>query len=167
MEHWHPNPGFFFRPGGGPVFDMGPYFLTALVTLLGPVASVQAIGQIGFVERTVTTPGSAMLGRTIRVETLTSVQGLLEFASARGGADDQGTVGNRVSEAGEVLGCLEQRRSSHGRTRFAKCGFRREVLLPVYGLAEASLAVTIPPVDRGPRVDRLDRAAFEQVSHVE
>ena len=81
MEHWHPNPGFFFRPGGGPVFDMGPYYLTALVTLLGPVASVQAAGQIGFAERTVTTPGSAMLGRTIRVETLTSVQGLLDFAS--------------------------------------------------------------------------------------
>jgi 1-acyl-sn-glycerol-3-phosphate acyltransferase len=46
--------------------------------------------------------------------------------------------------------------------RFAKCGFRRETLLPVYGLAEASLAVTIPPVGRGPRVDRLDRAAFGQ-----
>jgi fatty-acyl-CoA synthase len=46
--------------------------------------------------------------------------------------------------------------------RFAKCGFRRETLLPVYGLAEGSLAVTIPPVGRGPRVDRLDRAAFGQ-----
>src|SRR4029077_17743001 len=47
-------------------------------------------------------------------------------------------------------------------TRFAKCGFRRETLLPVYGLAEASLAVTIPPVGRGPRVDHLERAAFAQ-----
>jgi len=46
--------------------------------------------------------------------------------------------------------------------RFAKCGFRRETLLPVYGLAEASLAVTMPPVGRGPRVDRLERAAFAQ-----
>jgi len=46
--------------------------------------------------------------------------------------------------------------------RFAKCGFRREILLPVYGLAEASLAVTIPPVGRGPRVDHLERAAFER-----
>ena len=45
-------------------------------------------------------------------------------------------------------------------TRFASCGFRRETLLPVYGLAEASLAVTIPPVGRGPLVDRLQRAAF-------
>jgi fatty-acyl-CoA synthase len=46
--------------------------------------------------------------------------------------------------------------------RFASCGFRRETLLPVYGLAEASLAVTIPPVGRGPRIDRLERAAFAQ-----
>ena len=47
-------------------------------------------------------------------------------------------------------------------TRFASCGFRRETLLPVYGLAEASLAVTIPPVGRGPLIDHLDRAAFAQ-----
>jgi 1-acyl-sn-glycerol-3-phosphate acyltransferase len=46
--------------------------------------------------------------------------------------------------------------------RFAGCGFRREALLPVYGLAEASLAVTIPPPGRGPRVDRVERAAFER-----
>ncbi len=81
MEHWHPNPGFFFRPGAGPVFDMGPYYLSALVTLLGPVASVQAAGQIGFAERTVTTPGSSMHGQSIKVETLTNVHALLDFAS--------------------------------------------------------------------------------------
>ena len=62
MEHWHPNPGFFFRPGAGPVFDMGPYYLSALVALLGPVGSVQATGQIGFEERVVTTPGSPAAG---------------------------------------------------------------------------------------------------------
>ncbi len=44
--------------------------------------------------------------------------------------------------------------------RFASCGFQVETLLPVYGLAEASLAVTIPPVGRGARVDRLERSAF-------
>ncbi len=81
MEHWHPNPGFFFRPGGGPVFDMGPYYLSTLVTLLGPVASVQASGQIGFAERIVTTEGSPIKGQSIRVETLTTLHALLEFAS--------------------------------------------------------------------------------------
>lgn len=81
MEHWHPNPGFFFRPGGGPVFDMGPYYLSTLVMLLGPVASIQATGQVGFAERIVTAPESPILGQAIRVETLTSVQALLSFAS--------------------------------------------------------------------------------------
>jgi predicted dehydrogenase len=81
MEHWHPNPGFFFRKGAGPVLDMGPYYVSALVSLLGPVSSVQAVGQIGFAERTVSTPSSKLLGHSIRVETPTSVQALLEFAS--------------------------------------------------------------------------------------
>ncbi|MBZ5660893.1 MAG: AMP-binding protein [Acidobacteriia bacterium] len=47
-------------------------------------------------------------------------------------------------------------------SRFARYGFRREALLPVYGLAESSLAVTFPPLGRSPRVDRLERAAFAQ-----
>jgi predicted dehydrogenase len=81
MEHWHPNPGFFFRPGGGPVFDMGPYYLTTLVTLLGPVASIVALGQIGFKERVISAPNSPLLGQSIKVETLTSAQALLQFES--------------------------------------------------------------------------------------
>ena len=81
MEHWHPNPAFFFQPGAGPVFDMGPYYLSTLVTLLGPVRSVLATGQIAFAERTVTTPGSAQLGQSLKVETPTTLQALLQFAS--------------------------------------------------------------------------------------
>ena len=80
MEHWHPTPGFFFRPGGGPVFDMGPYYLSALITLFGPIANVQASGQIGFAERIVTTKNSPIKGQSIKVETLTSLQALLQFA---------------------------------------------------------------------------------------
>ena len=79
MEHWHPNPGFFFRPGGGPVLDMGPYYIGTLVTLLGPVASVVANGRKGFAERTVTTKNSPIKGTAIKVETLTSLHSLLEF----------------------------------------------------------------------------------------
>jgi fatty-acyl-CoA synthase len=44
--------------------------------------------------------------------------------------------------------------------RFERCGFRREAQLPVYGLAEAALAVTVPPLNRGPLVDRVEREAF-------
>ena len=54
MEHWHPNPAFFFKPGGGPVFDIGPYYITTLVSLLGPVQRVAAMAKKGFDERIVT-----------------------------------------------------------------------------------------------------------------
>jgi predicted dehydrogenase len=47
MEAWHPNPDFFFAPGGGPVLDMGPYYITNLVQLIGPVRSVTAARQGG------------------------------------------------------------------------------------------------------------------------
>lgn len=43
-ERWHPNPDFYYLPGGGPLMDMGPYYVTTLVTLLGPVASVVGAG---------------------------------------------------------------------------------------------------------------------------
>src|SRR5919107_1598401 len=48
MEKWHPNPDFFFAPGGGPVLDMGPYYITNLVQLIGPVKSVVAMVKSGF-----------------------------------------------------------------------------------------------------------------------
>ncbi|HEX4766721.1 MAG TPA: Gfo/Idh/MocA family oxidoreductase [Lichenihabitans sp.] len=81
MEDWHPNPGFFFRAGGGPVFDMGPYYLTTLVTLLGPVASVSATAQTGSVERIVSAEGSPLKGSRIPVGTPTTLSALLSFAS--------------------------------------------------------------------------------------
>ena len=40
MEHWHPNPDFFFLPGGGPMLDLGPYYVANLINLLGPVKRV-------------------------------------------------------------------------------------------------------------------------------
>jgi predicted dehydrogenase len=43
MEHWHPDPSFYYQPGAGPLMDMGPYYLTMMINLLGPVRRVQAI----------------------------------------------------------------------------------------------------------------------------
>ncbi|MBL8808087.1 MAG: Gfo/Idh/MocA family oxidoreductase [Rhodospirillales bacterium] len=83
MEHWHPDPEFFFKPGGGPILDMAPYYLSAIVNLLGPVARVRARSSIGFAERLVTSQGPRK-GHRIKVETPTTVMALLEFAS---GAD--------------------------------------------------------------------------------
>jgi len=80
MEHWHPDPEFFYKPGGGPILDIGPYYIGALVNLLGPVARVQAQGSIGLAERVVTAKG-AREGHRIRVEMPTTVMALLEFVA--------------------------------------------------------------------------------------
>jgi len=80
MEHWHPDPEFFFKPGGGPVFDVGPYYLTMLVNLLGPVARIRAATGTGFAERIVTAEGPRK-GSRIAVETPTTALALLEFAA--------------------------------------------------------------------------------------
>jgi predicted dehydrogenase len=80
MEHWHPAPAFYFKPGGGPVLDMGPYYLSALVTLLGPIDQVIAMGQIGLPERTVTAEGPNV-GQVIPVTTPTTFHALLGFRS--------------------------------------------------------------------------------------
>jgi predicted dehydrogenase len=78
MEHWHPDPEFFFKPGGGPVLDVGPYHVTALINLLGPVARVLALTGAGFPERIVTAEG-ARKGHRLAVETPTTALSLLEF----------------------------------------------------------------------------------------
>jgi predicted dehydrogenase len=78
MEHWHPDPGFYYQPGAGPVLDMGPYYLTMLVNLLGPVRRVQAVATSGQEERLITAEGPKQ-GTTFKVGTPTSVLSLLEF----------------------------------------------------------------------------------------
>ena len=80
MEHWHPDPEFFFKPGGGPVLDLGPYYIGALVNLLGPVAKVHALSSIGFDERVVTAVGPRT-GDRIKVETPTTIMALLQFTA--------------------------------------------------------------------------------------
>ena len=79
MEHWHPNPEFFFKRGGGPVLDIGPYYVTQLVNLLGPVARVSAEAAIGNATRTVTS--EPLRGSVITVDVPTTVSGVMAFAS--------------------------------------------------------------------------------------
>jgi predicted dehydrogenase len=75
-ESWHPDPEFFYRPGGGPLLDMGPYYLTALVFLLGPIRRVTGLAQTGAPFRVV---GSGPReGSRFPVETETHVAALVE-----------------------------------------------------------------------------------------
>jgi predicted dehydrogenase len=79
MEHWHPNPNFFYQPGAGPIFDVGVYYITTLVSLLGGIKSVTAMASRGFEERIVTTPGPNR-GQRIKVTTPTNINAILAFA---------------------------------------------------------------------------------------
>jgi predicted dehydrogenase len=78
-ESWHPSPEFYYKPGGGPMLDMGPYYLTALVNLLGPVRRVTGSTAITFPERTITS--EPLKGAIIKVEVPTHYAGVMDFAN--------------------------------------------------------------------------------------
>lgn len=79
VEMWHPDPAFFYRPGAGPLFDMGPYYLTSLISFLGPIASVSGQAATSYDERRITS--KPLAGQMIQVETPTHITALLEFHS--------------------------------------------------------------------------------------
>ncbi len=76
-ESWHPDPEFYYKTGGGPMFDMGPYYLTALVSLIGPVRRVTGSTRITFPERTITSQPKR--GTVIKVDVPTHVAGVMDF----------------------------------------------------------------------------------------
>ena len=78
-ERWHPQPDFYYQPGGGPLFDMGPYYLTALVSLLGPVRRVTGSARATFPQRIIRSKPRA--GERIAVEVPTHLAAVLDFAS--------------------------------------------------------------------------------------
>ncbi|MCC3375311.1 Gfo/Idh/MocA family protein [Cohnella sp. REN36] len=93
-ESWHANPGFLYQVGAGPMFDMGPYYLTALINLIGPVRRVAGSAQMTYPERTIT--NDIDYGKKIPVEVPTHIAGTLDFANGAVGTlitsvDIQGT----------------------------------------------------------------------------
>lgn len=99
-DSWHPNPHFFFQPGAGPLFDMGPYYLTALVALLGPIRRVTGLARASSAERVA--GHAALRGQRIPVNVATHVIGALEFA-----AGPLGTLVTSFDIAGHEQPCLE------------------------------------------------------------
>jgi predicted dehydrogenase len=86
-EGWHPDPEFYYQIGGGPMFDMGPYYLTALVHLLGPVSRVTGSTRKSFATRTIRSQPKN--GQEINVDTPTHIVGVLDF--------ELGCVGNIIT----------------------------------------------------------------------
>ncbi len=78
VESWHPNPEFFYKPGAGPMLDMGPYYLTAFVNMFGPIQRLASMTRTTFDERTITS--EPLKGQIIKVETPTTFVTALQFA---------------------------------------------------------------------------------------
>ena len=102
-ESWHPDPEFYYEKGGGPMFDMGPYYLTALVNMLGPVESVAGMTGMALKERTITS--KKKYGKKVPVEIPTHVNGIMKFKN--------GTIGNIITSF-DVWGHNMPRIEIHG-----------------------------------------------------
>ncbi|MCL2420541.1 MAG: Gfo/Idh/MocA family oxidoreductase [Defluviitaleaceae bacterium] len=83
-ESWHPDPAFYYQFGGGPMMDMGPYYITALVNLLGPIKTVSGLAKASFPARTITS--EPHFGTVVDVEVPTNIMGQLQFASGAMGS---------------------------------------------------------------------------------
>ena len=104
-EYWHPNPDFYYTAGGGPLLDMGPYYVTALVTLLGPVSSV--IGKASRTRPTRTIHSGPRAGEVVTVDVDTHVTGVLEHESGALSTlvmsfDAAATYASRIEVHGEL-----------------------------------------------------------------
>jgi len=78
-ESWHPDPEFYYKAGGGPMFDMGPYYLTAMVNMMGSVKRVTGLTRITFPERTITS--EEKYGQKVVVDVPTHIAGVMDFAN--------------------------------------------------------------------------------------
>ncbi len=76
-ESWHPDPAFYYKTGGGPLFDMGPYYLSTMVQLMGPIRRISGAAKKSFETRTITS--NEKYGEEIKVDVPTHLAGTLEF----------------------------------------------------------------------------------------
>ncbi|SDN06803.1 Predicted dehydrogenase [Fictibacillus solisalsi] len=133
-EHWHPDPAFYYDLGGGPMFDMGPYYLTALVALLGPIKRISGSARISYPERTVLSQPKA--GTKIKVSTPTHISGVIDFES--------GVIGNIT-------------------TSFDAIGGTSLPPIEIYG-SEGTLLVPDPNTFGGPvKIRKRDEIEFKEV----
>ncbi|WP_214628472.1 Gfo/Idh/MocA family protein [Paenibacillus agaridevorans] len=171
-ENWHPSPEFYYQKGGGPMFDMGPYYLTALVAMLGPMTRVTGSARISYRERTITS--QPKFGQKVQVEVPTHIAGVMDFASgaigtiltsfdAKGGStlpriEVYGSGGTMVVPdpnhfGGEILVC--------------RAGTREWATIPLtHGYSENARGVGAADMAKAIQTGRKHRANGELAYHV-
>jgi predicted dehydrogenase len=170
-EAWHPAPLFYYQPGAGPLFDMGPYYLTALVTLLGPVLRVSAVTGRSARERTVAT--GPLAGQSIPVDVDTHISAVLEHA---GGASSSVTMSFEIWATRipgiEVFGTLgtiavpdPNRFSDPVQVRTSTTS-EWTTVAPLAGYTDAGRGFGLADMARAIETDRPHRASGELAFHV-
>jgi len=170
-ERWHPNPEFFFEHGAGPLFDLGVYHLTTLVSLLGPVAAVSASARIAPTPRVIGSGPQA--GISFAARTPTHVSGSLELASGL-----PGTIMTSWDVAGSELPWIEIYGSKgtlslpdpaefNGDLRLRRGGEKHWSVVPaVPAFAEAGRGLGAAEMVEAMRAGRPHRATGERAFHV-
>ena len=170
-ESWHPGPAIFYQRGAGPLFDMGPYYLTALVHLLGPVRRATGAARITHAQREI---GSEPLrGQMMDVEVPTHVSAVLDFASGPVASlttsFDVQTSRPRNIEIYGTEGTLSvpDPNTFGGPVTIRRRGEREWAEVPLtHGNAEQSRGIGLADMIRGVQEKRPHRASFELSSHV-
>lgn len=180
-EAWHPDPAFLYQVGAGPLFDMGPYYLTALISMLGPIRRVTGSARVTSPERTI---GSGpKQGMKFPVETPTHIASLLDFASgpvatlvtsfdvtiSAGAAINLYDVGSGLLEIQGTTGTLSMPDPNFfaGPARLRRLGEAgwREVPL-THGHTENSRGIGVADLAYALRTGRPHRASGELAYHV-
>lgn len=170
-ERWHPDPDFFYQPGGGPMFDMGPYYLTALVSLMGPVRRVTGSTRATYSERTITS--QPKYGQKIQVNVPTYVTGTLDFANGAIGTiitsfDTWASELPRIEIYG-TQGALSvpDPNTFGGPVRIRRAGSSEWSEIPLtHGYAENSRGLGVADMAHAIRSGRAHRASGELANHV-
>ena len=171
-ESWHPAPEFYYQKGGGPMFDMGPYYLTALVSMLGPISRVTGSARISYPERTITS--QPKFGQKVKVEVPTHVAGIMDFASGPIGTllTSFDTKGGSTLPRIEVYGSggtllVPDPNGFGGTVSIWRAGSKEWSDIPLtHGKAENARGVGAADMARAIQAGRKHRASGELAFHV-
>ena len=170
-ESWHPSPAFYYKKGGGPLFDMGPYYLTCLTNLAGPAEAVSAYARVTFPQRLITS--EPLKGTLVDVEVPTHVAGLIRFRSGAIGTlttsfdvyDDHQACVEVFGSRGSIL--VPDPNGFGGPVRLLRENGSRYEEAPIpFGFCENSRGLGVADLCAALREGRTPRANCRQTFHV-
>ncbi|MBN2336524.1 Gfo/Idh/MocA family oxidoreductase [Candidatus Bathyarchaeota archaeon] len=170
-ESWHPDPEFYYKRGGGPMFDMGPYYLTALVNLVGPIKQVTGAARVTFPKRVITSQPKH--GTEIEVDVPTHVAGVTEHTNGAIGTiitsfDVWGANLPRIEVYGtEGSLSVPDPNTFGGPVKLLRMGEKQWVDIPLsHGYTENSRGIGVADMANALRSGRPHRASGELTYHV-